>query len=260
MSLFSDTTHERKINIKKTESVEWECEFDFNSNKVPASICYVDDFAGWIGRAPKAFSAHPDIPELALVKIKGSRLDGNLIKVTLSYESNNPEATYPGREPQLVKRYALEPTTGEEPLLTNAIFKDISDAEKESIQQLIASSKTRADFATAETAVASEAGKKAISKIRKGTEAYLNPGLVWTERFTTKNLDDLDLGKILTTTNKPPGPCPSSGSERNWLFLSGPASPHDDGRSWDIEKRWQLSEKGKWDTDLYRNPEEEDPP
>lgn len=244
-----------KVNLVKTEAADWDYEIDDSSNKVTGSITYNDDFEGWLSRLPALKSAHPTIPALYLKKIKGTRADASIVKVVLSYATNDPAAEVPGKdhedEARIIRRYAMEPSTGEEPLLTHYLFKDVSDAEKNALLELMASSKTADDFTTALTVVTSVAGLLAVSKIRLGRDAYYNPGLVWSERFISTDLADLELSKILTTTAQPPGGCPAGGATRDWLYLSGPANPLEDGLSWDIEKRWMLSLKGKWDPDFY---------
>jgi hypothetical protein len=251
MIVTSARTSEKKIDIKKTDSVDWDFEFEIGSNKATGTITYTDAFEGWLPRAPKFKSAHPDIPALRLAKIKAKREEGNLIKVVLTYEVTNPEVEYPGREKGTIKRYHMEPGAGEEPLLTNALFKDLDDAEREALQELLSSNRTKEEFAKADSAVTSATGKKAISKIRSGIEAYRNPALVWVERFMTNQLNDVDLPKILKTTNNPPGKCPDAGGDRNWLRMPPTVSPQDDGETWEIENRWELSLRGKWDPDLY---------
>jgi hypothetical protein len=241
----------KKTNIVQTEAVDWKLKIEEGSNKVVLNTAYYDDFVNWVNRAPSLGSPNKDLPALRLKSIEPDRLEGDMIKVNLVYEAVSPEATYPGRSPGAIKRYAMEVSTSEEPLLVNHLFKDLPDLQKQALLELMASSKTAEDFEKAVAAVTSSEGVKAIAKIRRGIEAFLNPGLVWVERYTTKRLADLDLSDILTTTNNPPGPCPSSGSLRNWLYMAGPANPLEDGEHWEIERRWMLSEKGKWDPDLY---------
>lgn len=241
----------KKVNLKKTEAVEWELEIEAGSNTITATLAYTDEYEGWVARCPNLGSPHPDFPALRLKKIKPIREEGGIVRVRLGFEANDPEAQYPGRNPGKVERYSMDLSSTEEPLLTNEMFKDLPDDEAEALQELLQSARSKDDFTKASGAVSSGQGVKAIEKIRKGREAYLNPGMVWVERFTTKTLSDLDISSILTTTNSPPGPCPSAGSQRNWLYLGGTANPNDDGETWEVEKRWQLSEKGKWDSDLY---------
>lgn len=241
----------KKINIAATQSVDWEFEIEVGATKVPATLSYTDNFEGWLSRAPILNSTHPDIPALLLKKIKGSRQEGEIIKVTLSYECNNPDTRYPSREGGKIKRYHMEPGAGEEPLLTNYLFKDLTDSEKQAALELLASSKKTEDFSNAAAALTSEQGIKLVAKVRKGIEAYRSPTLVWVERFTTKTLSDINLPKILKTTSSPPGDCPAAGNERNWLRLAPAVSPEEDGVYFNIENRWELSLPGGWDPDLY---------
>lgn len=237
------------FNLDLFEDVEWEFEYETGAQKATGLLTYSDKFEGWLGRAPAPGSKHPDIPALLMRKLNGKRDAGGIVRVRVEYESNSGEI--PGRGSDKVKRYSLRPTAGEEHLLTNYQFKDLSDAEKQALLQLMASDKSAAAFSAALAVCTSEIGIKAVGKVRKGQEAYLSPGLEWVERFTTKNLDDLDLSKHLKTTENPPGPAPSPGSERNYLYIAGPAEPNDDGETWNIEKVWKLSERGKWDEDFY---------
>jgi hypothetical protein len=131
------------------------------------------------------------------------------------------------------------------------LFADLTDAEKEAANGLVSSSKTSDDFVTAAAALTSEAALKFLAKVRKGIEAYRSPTLFWVERFTTNTLDDVELPKILKTTAAPPGNAPAAGTERDWLRLPPQVSPQEDGETWDIENRWELSLPGKWDADLY---------
>jgi hypothetical protein len=242
----------KAIDLKQTESAEWEFEMEDGSNKVTGKLVYGDLFENWLTRVPKFGSAHPDIPSLLMKKFKGKREEGGMIRVTLDYENNNPDLTYPNREKGPIKRYHMEPGAGEEPLLTHKIFKTLTEKEQEAAQELLASGKTSADFTKATAVLTSEAGVKAIEKIRRGQEAYRWPSLVWVEKFTTNKLADIELHKILKTTSNPPGDCPSAGDDRNWLRLPPSVTPHDDGKNWDIENRWELSLEGKWDTDFYK--------
>lgn len=241
----------KKTNVVKLDSVDWEFEMEVGSNKVIGKGVYRDTYPGWMTRAPAFNSNHPDIPALLLKKINAKRVDGDMIDVSLGYECNNPEANYPGRPAGKIKRYHMEPAMGEEPLLTNYIFKDLTDTEKDAAQALLASGKTSEDFATAVGILTSTGGVKFIAKVRRGMEAYRSPGLVWVERFSTTNLDDVELTKILKTVASPPGDCPSAGANRDWLRLAPTVNPHDDGETWDIENRWELSLEGKWDADFY---------
>lgn len=242
-----------KLNLTKTENVDWTYEIERGSNKASGTISYTDDFSGWDARVPLLESTHPTLTNLQLKKISAKREEGDQIKVTLTYENFNPTSTNPGRPTATsIKRYHMEPTGGEEPALTSALFAALSDAEKDAANQLATSSKTVADFATATAALTSVPGILFISKIRKGIEAYHSKGLFWVEKFSTEALaTSVSLSTIWKTTSSPPGSCPAAGTDRNWLRHPPTVTPHDDGLTWDIENRWELSLPGKWDPDFY---------
>jgi hypothetical protein len=240
-----------KISIRKVEQVHWKFKISTSSNKVTASGAYEDDYVGWMLRMPALNSPHPEIPALRLKDIDADRQPGEKILVTLSYESNDPNADYPGREKKTIKLYSMEPGAGEEPLLTNQLFKNFTDEEKTAALELVSSSKKPEDFDTATSKLTSSAGILFLEKVRKGIEAYRNPSLVWVERFSSKSLEDVELSKILKTTSNPPGNAPSPGAERNYLRLPPSVTPNDDGESWNFENRWELSLRGKWDPDIY---------
>ncbi len=242
----------KKVNLKKTESTEWEFEIEDGSNKVTGKVGYTDDFEQWLNRAPALKSTHPEIPALILKKISAKKQEGNIIAVTLHYENNSPNATYPGRSKGKIKRYHMEVGGGEEPLLTNEAFKDLSDAEREAATELLSSARRKEDYTKAKEVLKSAPGVKFIAKVRKGIEAYRNPSLVWVEKFSTDDLSDVELPNVYKTYNTLPGKDPGSGGDRNWLRLPPVVSPHDDGKTWDIENRWELSLVGKWDPDLYK--------
>lgn len=252
------STGVKKINLKKTESVEWEFEAEDGSDEVNGSLSYTDDFDGWQARAPLFKSVHPDFPGMRLKKISANRIEGAQVKVKLGYKTTAATAEYPGRdpsvEPSTAKRYSIEAPTTEEPLLTFHGFSTLSDSKKQALQELMQSARTKEDYEKAEEVIGEgdEIGTKAIAKIRKGIEAYLNPGIVWVERYKTKNLATLELDKVGNIFASVPGSPPDIGS-RTWLYvgLTGNQNDENDGEYWDIERRWQASERGGWDTDLY---------
>lgn len=247
----------RTINLRKTEAVEWTFDVEDGSDEVSGSLSYTDDFEGWKDRAPSFKSPHPDYPGLKLKKISATRVEGLQVKVKLDYKDTSSTAEYPGREPKdevsESKRYSIEAPTTEEPLLTFHGFALLSDAKKQALQELMQSAKTKEDYEKAEEVIAAdEIGTKVISKIRKGIEAYLNPGIVWVERYRTKNLASLELSKVGNIFETVPGNPPDIGS-RTWLYvgLTGNQDDDNDGEYWSIERRWQASERGGWDEDLY---------
>lgn len=242
----------RKINVVKLDSVEWDFELEVGTNKVTAKGAYRDSYPGWMARCPAGGSAHPDISALLLKKISAKRVEGDLIDVTLSFECNDPEATYPGREPGKVKRYTIEPTTGEEPLLTFHKLTDLDDQSQEALGELLASSRTKEDFAKAVAAIGADPlALFALAKIRKGVEAYRSAGIIWVERFSTKNLADMNCAKFYKIDNDVPGDPPPLADGANWLYIPGSADPHEDGKTWDMERKWEASLEGGWDAWFY---------
>ena len=247
----------KKINIFRTEAAEWTYEAEDGSDDVVGSITYTDDFEGWGSRAPLFKSPHPYYPGMLLKTIKANRVEGDQVKVALGYKATSSTAEYPGREEkeevEESKRYSIEAPTTEEPLLTFRGFAALDDAKKQALQELMQSAKTAEDYKKAEKAIAEdEAGVMAISKIRKGYEGYLNPGIVWVERFRTKDLGSLELSKVGNIVKDVPGTPPDMGT-RTWLYvgLTGNQDEENDGEYWSIERRWQASERGGWDEDLY---------
>ncbi|MEO5712159.1 MAG: hypothetical protein ABIT37_01615 [Luteolibacter sp.] len=251
-----------KINLSKREGVEWEVEFDIETNKVTGSAVYTDDFEGWMARAPSGKSSFPDIPALILRKIKGIREEGLKVKVLLSYEANDPEASYPGRDKGKIQRYTVEPSSGEEPLLTFHKLKDLVNSSKEAIAELLASGRAPADFAKATAAIGADPlALFAVDKIRDGRETYLHAGIMWVERFQTKKLSDLECDKFFTIIDAGdvPGGPPPLADGATWLYVPGTATPNADGESWEMERKWQASDRGGWDTWLYGTETTPDP-
>lgn len=241
-----------KINLKKVFSPSWTYRVKLGENKPSASLEYEDDFEGWGGRAPDLGSAHPDLPGLVLVEIDAIRAEGSRITVRLKYETYSSTATYPGRpaSEEPVKRYDGEIFTGEEILQANKYFADLTDVEREAVQNVINGTELKENGERYKDDLKSELALKALEKIRKGVTHYLEPGLVWVERFNTANLSDVQITKVGEVMD-PPGPRPDPGENRDYLYLGANLKNSEDGTSWEVERRWQLSGKGKWDPDLY---------
>lgn len=253
----SDPANEKitAINLLPTQSVDWDLEISADTNKITSTLAYEDDFKGWLSRAPVIRSNHPDVGTLLLRKIKGVRQEGYKIKVTLTYECNDPSATYPGREPGKIRRYTIEPQTGEESLLTFRKLKDLDLSSKEALQILFSSGRTKNDFDQAAfdllTAGDDPNANEAYKLIKNGTEAYEHAGIMWVERFSTKDLDDLQCAKFYKIDADVPGSPPTLADGRNWLYVPGTATPNADGESWEMERRWWESLDGGWDVWLY---------
>ena len=241
----------KHTNVKKTPESDYKFDVAEGDQKARVTGSYKDAYEGWKTRCPLLKSPHPDDATMGLVKISAAREDGNVIKVSLEYESYTWEATYPGRpaSDERIKRYDCELSTTEEPLLTNGRFAELGDGERVALANLLNGQETKEGGGSWADDVTSELGLHALAKVRKGISAYLEPGFVWIERYVTENLEDLEMTKCGEIMD-PPGPRPAPGSERNYLYLGATASNTDDGEKWNVERKWRLSGKGKWD-DLY---------
>ena len=241
---------EKKLNVKKTPTHEYEYSVKAGDQKARAGGSYKDDYVGWRGRVPRLGSPHPEDSTMGLVAINAKREEGNQIKVNLEYESYTWEATYPGRpqSEERIRRYDFEIATSEEPLLTHERFEDLDDAERVALSNLINGQETGEDGTNWADQVTSDLGLHALAKVRKGITHYLEPSFVWVERFSTKNLADIEIaqsGEIMD----PPGNAPDPGT-RTYLYLGCTGRHTEDGEYHEVERRWKLSGKGGWD-DLY---------
>ncbi len=252
MAIITDPpTHEVKINLQKTQSVNWNLKIEASSNKVSGNLSYTDNFEGWFARAPDIGSSHPDVPALLLVSLSAQREEGSVIKVDLGYESNNPEAQYPGRKPGKIKRYRIERTGGEEPLLKHPLFGKLLPDEQKTLESFMNSDRDDEAYETARAALDPEPFcLYLLKKLRTGVEAWVYAGMTWVETFMTNDWSDLDLKKVGKIYNAP-GPAPTLDSPANWLYMSVTADPTEDGKFWNVERRFEASLETGWDEDLY---------
>jgi hypothetical protein len=243
-----------KHNLKLTEQADWKYSVEATAEGADAnaSMVYEDSFDGALGRLPTIGMNHPNIPGLLCYKADVERQEGGKAKITLSFKPYSWEATYPGRpENPPKKSYSIDVSTREEPLLTHVIFAELDEAERDALAAYMASNKDTKALSVVEKAVTSETGLLALAKIKKGVESYFSPGIVWVEKFKTTTPSEIELASVGNSTNSPPGNPPSAGDNRDWLYLGASGSMQEDGETWEFERRWQLSERGKWDEDLY---------
>ncbi len=246
---FELSTRRRTVDLRRTEQIEHWLEIEAESTKVQGAMAYVDDFDGWLERAPAMNSEHPDYPAMRLKKLRGERLEGYLVKVSLSYESWSTEANYPGRPPGAITRKGGEVSVSEEPLLTNQLFDGFAgDEEISAVNEYLASARAREDYQKLDDAISeTAAGQKALELLGKGVEAYYNPGAIHTERLTGVTLAAFALGDVGKIDS--PAGAPTIGS-RTWLYIGANYDENDDG-TYSGTRRWQASEEGGWDTELY---------
>lgn len=242
-----------KVNLSKRDEVTWEIEISAASDTIPSKLAYTDDFENWIERCPDLKSEHPDFSQLKLVKIKATRLPGLQVRVELDYEctlgsKSVDRGEFPVKDDEPVKRYDMELGSAEEPLLAATRYKDISTAEREALSYLMQGTEVSDDGQKWATKVVSVLGNEALDKIRKGRSAYKSNTLIWIERFQTEDISKLAVG--LNRIQDPPGD-PPKGGDYNYLYIGATTTNSDDGLTWSVERRWELSDAKGWDPELY---------
>lgn len=236
------------ILVDKQDEVTWSADFTATSDKATLQTEYTDNYTGWKTRCPRFGTQHPEETTMYLVSIKPTREPGNMIRVRLGYESfagNNFTTGGSGT----VKRYAGEPTLEEVSILASDYASALDDTERIAIQQIINGAVNKDSGEAWADDVSSTEGLAVLAKVRKGTTSVLEPGFQWVETFVTSSLSDFELANI-GKIESPPGNPPSGGS-RNYLRFPGNFRMTADGTAWEMEKRWQLSGKEGWDSDLY---------
>lgn len=242
------TTLVQKHSIRKVEAPDWKYRTSANDDKASTSATYTDNFEGWTSRLPQLGSPDPYLIGFGLIEIDATRVEGDLIQVTLKYESHT--AQYPGRDPNAAKtkRYSAEITNGEEHILThNRYGENLTETE---LKALLAISNGTEDKQTGEQYaddITTALGLEVLAKIRKGNNARKTAGLIWIEESTTDTLADINFAQI-NKTQQPPGGV--GGTAANWLYLGSPARETDQGGTYKLTKRWEFSPDG-WDPDLY---------
>lgn len=241
-----DATH---INIDQVTEAPFELDIQAGSDKATLATEYTDAYDGWKSRCPRFGSQHPEEPTFYLVSIKASREGGGMIRVKLGYEAHTANQWPMPPAGGTTKRYAGEPTLEEVSILASDYASAIADSERIALQQIINGEVTKEDGTDWADDVSSTEGLAVLAKVRKGITSVLEPGFQWVETFITTNLSDFELGNI-GKIETPPGSAPSGGS-RNYLRMPGNFRMTEDGSAWQMEKRWQMSGKTGWDTDLY---------
>lgn len=240
-----------RISITQQDELPWVEEYSANEDKASLVVEYTDEFDGWKDRCPAMESGIAEEPGFKLIKVRAAREAGGMVRVTLSYEATALNASFPGKEPGAdpVKRYGGDPSLEEVSILAAEAYQSISETEQIALQQIINGEVSKPSGGEWADDVASTEGLECLEKIRGGTTSVYEPSFQWWERFVTDDLSDFELSSI-GKIDTPPGSPPSGGS-RNYLRLPGSFQMTQDGTAWEMEKRWQLSGKNGWDTDLY---------
>jgi hypothetical protein len=245
-----------KLNVIKAFDSTWEYEASAKDDKAKAVIAYKDDFAGWASRCPKFYSEHPDLPGLQLVDLKAKREDGDQIKVNLFYEVVDWTADYPGRSAGQTPtdRFYIDPSLSDEPILTFHKAEDLTEEELNALRVYQNSDRTQADYDTAAAVLAESAnGSEFFDAIASGQEAVRIPRVIWIRKRSVKNLNQIAFSKIgkIDDPPKDKDDNPETPSGYNWMYLPPIVNPSADGRTYDVEERWERSDESGWKTFFY---------
>lgn len=241
----------RDINIKKREQVDKTLEVsrgDEGELSAVGRAVYEDWEEGWTGRCPTLGSPFEDDARLRLKKISSRRIPGGLVEVSLYYELP-PETSYEFGSREETE-YDIDYSCTEQPLLTHPLFKNLSEEEQDALMAVAGGASPEDTFGKDDKiikdAIKSEAGKKALEKMRKGQISFLCPGGVYSESSTVAAVSLAGVGK----KGSPGSGAPAVGSGYNWL-KEGVRARRTGTGNWRQTVSWRLSGAGGWDTDLY---------
>ena len=244
----------KKISLVKTPGYKWAMHIEAGSNKVTGTAEYTDDLDGWKDRVPTIGTVHPESDALLLKSIDPEGMEGEQVLVKLTYESWDSEASYPGRPASTgkIKRTDGEYSESEEPMLTHKRYLPLLAAERTALSEILAGNlyKDEAGKELWEKSIVSELGLSALAKIKAGQTSVITSGFIFVQRFVSKSLDDLELDKV-NKIDVPPEPCPAAVAPANFRRMAPKFSQNEDGKTFNIELRWQLSGTQGWDTDHY---------
>lgn len=245
-----------KIGIIPTQDYTWTYELQSGNDKIKSTLAYKDDYKGWESRVPFEGSEHPDIRGLFLVSIKAAREEGDLIKVTLGFESSDWDSDYPGRlrREKSTERFRVEPSLNDEPILSFKKAAALSKAIKGALNKYLSSERSDADYDTALAAMDGNADAIALlDAARENQDSWRSPQVIWVRSRTVKSLSDIpfaSIGKIVTPPQDVNG-FPNSVEGYNWMYLAPDISHSADGLSYDVEERFQRSYEGGWKSFFY---------
>lgn len=245
-----------KINVIPTADYTWEYESEAGDSKVKSTLKYKDNYSGWIERVPEENTEHPDIPGMKLIKIKASREEGDIIAVTLSYESTDYEITYPGRPARetSLERFLADPNLNDEPLLTHPKFSALAAEYQEAISEYSNGDRTEEEYATAAAICTDETtGLPFLEALRKGQDSWRSPNVIWSRKRIVKSLTEIPFASIgkITSVPKDPENKPADVEGYNWMYLAPDLANTADGLAYEVTEYWERSLEGGWNTYFY---------
>ena len=202
---------------------------------------------------PAVGSVHPDYGFLGLDSLRIRQgddhpgmvvMDGDYVgAVDLNNGEDNPLDAAP--------EYSLDLSLAEEPLEQAPYFVDALSAEDiQEVVRLVKNPKLDEDNVPQEADTTGWSTQKTglYDRLRKGQEAFRDPRVTWTSKEFFKNLPSLNaIGEI----DAPSGPVPAVAAGRNWLLAGHRARMKAGGQFWEVERTWDLSGRGGWDSDIY---------
>jgi hypothetical protein len=248
-----------KVGVIPTADYTWEYDSEAGDSMVKSTLRYKDNYSGWIERVPEENTEHPDIPGMKLVKIKAIREEGDLIAVTLSYESTDFETAYPGRPAReaSLERFLADPNLNDEPLLTHPKFAALDPEYQEAISEYANSDRSEEDYATA-AAICTDAatGLEFLNALRKGQDSWRAPNVIWSRKRIVKSLSEIPFASIgqITSVPKDPDNKPADVEGFNWMYLAPDLANTADGLAYEVTEYWERSYQGGWNAYFYAPP------
>lgn len=242
----------REFNIQKREQVENTLDVSRGDEGEVSAVgveVYEDKEEGWVSRCPRIGSVYKDDTRMLLKKVNKKRLAGGLVQVTLTYElPRNASSELGGVEEA---EYDVDYSCMEQPLLTHPLFKNLPEEEQDALMAVAGGATPKDTFGddgkVIQDAIKSDAGKKALEKLRKGMISFLSPGGTFSVTQTQGSISLAGVGK----KGSPAAGAPAVPSGCNWLFYGIRGRKTGGNGQWRVTKTWMVSGQGGWDTDVY---------
>jgi hypothetical protein len=246
-----------KVSVIPVQDYTWTYNIKAGDSKVKSELRYKDDFKDWGSRCPVEGSEHPEIANLVLIEIKAAREEGDVISIHCSYESANPDATYPGRPDPSEKsqeRFHSDPSLNDEPLLSHPQFKALLGPEKQALITYQNSARTEEDYDKAKETELGDTAIFFLDAIAEGQDSWKAPQMVWIRKRIIQTLNEIDIDKIGKIDNPPKDTNghPNTPDGRNWLYLAPDIAHTANGLAYEVVEYWQLSYEGGWKEFLYK--------
>lgn len=241
-----------KINIIRREQVDKVLEVergDEGEITAVGRMVFTDVEEGWMGRCRPIGTPFEDDVRMRMKKISMKRLDGGMVEVTEYYElPRNANFELGGVEEA---EYDVDYSCMEQPLLTHPLFKNLPEEEQDALMAVAGGATPKDTFSddgkVIQDAIKSEAGKKALEKLRKGMISFLSPGGTFSVTQTQGSISLAGVGK----KGSPAAGAPAVPSGCNWLFYGIRGRKTGGNGQWRVTRTWMVSGQGGWDTDVY---------